>query len=252
MWVSDVHLGTRGSKATALHEFLRSNKTECLYLNGDIIDGWALKKSWYWDSAHNDLARRVLKIAGQDTQVFLVCGNHDEFLRPWIGSDFGGVRIVDEAEHVTADGRRMLVLHGDRFDAVVRSAPWLAHLGDWAYRALLVVNSGFNWARRRLGYPYWSLSLFLKQKVKSAVAYMQSFEDAVAQEAKRRGFDGVMCGHIHKAEIREVAGIQYHNSGDWVESCTALVEDFDGRIEILRWPAACAPARRESLGKMLA
>jgi UDP-2,3-diacylglucosamine pyrophosphatase LpxH len=260
VWVSDVHLGTRGAQAGALLRFLDSYKFENLYLVGDIIDGWALRKSWYWDQAHNDLARRLLELAGQGVQVRLICGNHDEFLRQWIGFDLGGIRILEEAEHLTADGRRLLVLHGDRFDAVVRSAPWLAHLGDWAYRALLVVNAGFNWLRRRLGYPYWSLSLFLKQKVKSAVSYMESFEEAVAREARTRGYDGVVCGHIHKPEIRDVTGIAYHNCGDWVESCTALLEQSDGRIELAHWrdapvaPRAAVPiaAARAAIGGTLA
>ena len=238
VWVSDVHLGTKGSQPAALAAFLRAHPCDALYLVGDIIDGWALRKSWYWDGHHNELARTVLEMADRGTEVRLICGNHDEFLRGWIGLTFGGVRVMDEAEHVTADGRRLLILHGDRFDVVTRTAPWLAHLGDWAYRVLLVVNRAFNAVRRRLGRPYWSLSLFLKQKVKSAISYMDSFERAVADEARTRGFDGVVCGHIHKAEIREVAGVTYHNSGDWVESCTALVEDFDGSIRVERWNGA--------------
>ncbi len=243
IWVSDVHLGTKGSNAAALADFLRSHKPEYLYLVGDIVDGWALRKSWFWDQAHNELVQDLLQAARQGTQVRLLVGNHDEFLRKWIGHDLGGIQIQEEAEHVTADGRRLLVFHGDRFDAVVRSAPWLAHLGDWAYRLLLVVNAGFNFVRRRIGLPYWSLSLFLKQKVKSAVAYLDSFEDAVVREAQGRGFDGVICGHIHKPEIRATGGILYHNSGDWVESCTALVEELDGRISLVRWPREAAPVR---------
>lgn len=235
VWVSDLHLGTRGSQPAALAAFLKAHPCESLYLVGDIIDGWALRKTWYWDAAHNHLARRILKMAETGTKVRLICGNHDEFLRAWVGLTFGGIEIVDEAEHLTADGRRLLMLHGDRFDAVTRTAPWLAHLGDWAYRVLLVVNRGFNAARRLLGRPYWSLSLFLKQKVKSALAHMDSFERAVVDEARGRGFDGVVCGHIHQAEIRDLDGVTYHNSGDWVESCTALVEDFEGRIRIERW-----------------
>lgn len=249
VWVSDVHLGTKGARAAALERFLRAHPCEHLFLVGDIIDGWALRKSWYWDADHNSLARLVLKLADRGTEVQWVCGNHDEFLRHWIGLTFGGVRVVDEAEHRTADGRRLLMLHGDRFDVVTRTAPWLAHLGDWAYRVLLVVNRGFNAVRRRLGRPYWSLSLFLKQKVKSAVSYVDSFEQAVADEAKRRGFDGVVCGHIHKAEIREVDGVSYLNCGDWVESCTALVEEMDGSIRIVQWaPEAHAPRREREPG----
>lgn len=178
--------GTRGARAAALLRFLDSYKFENLYLSGDLLDGWAQRKSWSWDQAHIELARRLLELAGSGVQVRLTCGNHDEFLRQWIGFDLGGIRIEEEAEHRTADGRRRLVLHGDRFDAVVRGAPWLAHPGDWAYRALLVVNAGFHWLRRRLGYPDWSLSLLLKQKVQAAVSCMESFEKAVAREARVR------------------------------------------------------------------
>lgn len=246
LWVSDVHLGTQGSQAAMLSDFLRHHKYEYLYLAGDIIDGWALRKSWYWDAAHNDLIRCLLQAARDGAQVRLLCGNHDEFLRSWIGHEFGGIQILEEAEHRTADGRRILILHGDRFDLVVRSAPWLAHLGDWAYRMLLVINTGFNFLRRRLGLPYWSLSLFLKQKVKAAVAYGHSFESAVVREAKQRGFDAVACGHIHKPEIRELEGVLYLNSGDWVESCTALVEELDGSIRLERWPPAASPSATAS------
>lgn len=242
IWVSDVHLGTKGAQAAALLEFLQAHNPEFLYLVGDIVDGWALRKSWFWDEAHNAVLRRVLQLAAEGAQVRLICGNHDEFLRSWIGLDLGGIRIVEETEHRTADGRRLLVHHGDRFDAVVRSAPWLAHLGSGAYRLMLVVNAGFNWLRRRFGYPYWSLSLFLKQKVKSALAYRESFEHAAARDAHARGFQGVVCGHIHKPEIREVEGVAYLNSGDWVESCTALVEDAEGRIALLEWKAEGAAA----------
>jgi UDP-2,3-diacylglucosamine pyrophosphatase LpxH len=241
LWISDVHLGTKGSKVEALKAFLQAHKADYLYLVGDIVDGWALRKSWYWDAAHNELIRILLKAVRDGTQVRLLCGNHDEFLRSWIGHEFGGIRILEECEHRTADGRRILILHGDRFDFVVRSAPWLAHLGDWAYRMLLVVNTGFNFVRRRIGLPYWSLSLFLKQKVKAAVAYGHSFENAIVREAKERGFNGVVCGHIHKPEIRELEGTLYLNSGDWVESCTAIVEELDGRLRLERWPLTEAP-----------
>lgn len=240
IWISDVHLGTKACKASALCAFLGDYNSKYLYLVGDIVDGWALRKAWYWDEAHNDVARRVLKAAREGTEVRLLCGNHDEFLRGWIGQDWGGIQVLEEAEHLTADGRRLLVLHGDRFDLVVRNSAWLAHLGDWAYRMLMAVNVGFNFVRRKLGLRYWSLSLFLKQKVKAAVAYGNSFEEAVTREAKQRGFDGVVCGHIHKPDIRETGGIHYLNSGDWVESCTALVEELDGKINLVRWPVSHA------------
>jgi len=242
IWISDIHLGTRGCRADLLLDFLRSTETEYLYLVGDIIDGWRLKKSWYWAQSHNDVVQKLLRKARKSTKVIYVPGNHDEALRDYVDLQFGGVTVVSEAIHVTADGRRLLVLHGDQFDGVVKFARWLAVLGDSAYNSLIVINSGFNAIRRRLGMPYWSLSGYLKNRVKNAVEYISRFEDAVADEARRRGVDGVVCGHIHKAEIREIQGILYCNDGDWVESCTALVEHFDGRLEILDWAARRAPA----------
>ena len=242
IWISDIHLGTRGCRADLLLDFLRSTETEYLYLVGDIIDGWRLKKSWYWTQSHNDVVQKLLRKARKNTKVIYVPGNHDEALRDYVDLQFGGVTVVSEAIHVTADGRRLLVLHGDQFDGVVKFARWLAVLGDSAYNSLIVINSGFNAIRRRLGLPYWSLSGYLKNRVKNAVEFISRFEDAVADEARRRGVDGVVCGHIHKAEIRDIQGVLYCNDGDWVESCTALVEHFDGRLEILDWAARRAPA----------
>jgi UDP-2,3-diacylglucosamine pyrophosphatase LpxH len=235
IWISDIHLGTRGCSADALLDFLKFTESEYLYLVGDIIDGWRLRKSWYWAQSHNDVIQKVLRKARKGTKVVYVPGNHDEVLRDYVDLQFGGISVVSDAIHVTADGRRLLVLHGDAYDGVVRHARWLAVLGDWAYNLMLAVNHWFNVARRRLGYPYWSLSAWLKGKVKNAVEYVSRFEVAVAEEAAKRGVDGVVCGHIHKAEIRPMNGVLYCNDGDWVESCTALVEHFDGRLEILHW-----------------
>jgi len=235
IWISDVHLGTRGCNAALLLDFLRKNECERLYLVGDIVDGWRLKKSWYWNEDQNRVAKEILQKSESGTEVHYVCGNHDEFLRDYVGLVFGGVTLEDEAVHRCADGRRLLVMHGDQFDVCIRNARWLAFLGDHAYRACLVANTWFNWVRRRLGYGYWSLSAYLKAKVKNAVSYVGRFEDAVANETRSRGFDGVVCGHIHHAEMREVDGILYCNDGDWVESCTALVEDLQGSLEIVRW-----------------
>ena len=235
VWISDIHLGTRGCNATMLVDFLRSIECETLYLVGDIIDGWRLKKGWYWPDAHNEVVRRVLKMAHRGTRVVFVAGNHDELLRDYAGMSFGGVELVLDAIHETADGRKLLVTHGDAFDAVVLYHRWLAFLGDKAYSLMMRVNIGFNAIRRRMKLPYWSLSAYLKKRVKNAVSYICSFEEAVAHEAIARGLDGIVCGHIHCAEIREIGGITYYNDGDWVESCTALVEDAQGVMSILDW-----------------
>lgn len=242
VWISDVHLGTRGCNAALLVDFLRSIEPETLYLVGDIIDGWRLRRGWYWPDAHNEVVRRVLKMAHRGTRVVLIAGNHDEMLRDYVGLTLGGVQLADEAVHVTADGRRLLVTHGDAFDGVVLYARWLAFLGDKAYGVLLRANILSNAVRRRLKMPYWSLSAHLKRKVKNAVQYVCSFEEAVAREATERGFDGIVCGHIHCAEIREIGDITYYNDGDWVESCTALSEDADGTIRIIDWALETARA----------
>jgi UDP-2,3-diacylglucosamine pyrophosphatase LpxH len=235
IFISDVHLGTRGCKAEFLLDFLRHNESEHLYLVGDIIDCWRLKRSWYWRQSHNDVVQKLLRKARKGTRVVYVPGNHDEPLRDYTDLQFGGVTVLAEALHETADGRTLLVLHGDDFDGIVKYAKWLALLGDWAYNWMLRANHWFNIARRSLGYPYWSLSAYLKQRVKDAVKYIDDYERAVAEEARRRGVDGVVCGHIHKAEIRTIDGVLYCNDGDWVESCTALVEHWDGRLEIVSW-----------------
>ncbi len=246
VWISDVHLGTRGCNAEMLVDFLRSFECQTLYLVGDIVDGWRLRKGWYWPDAHNEVVRRVLKMAHRGTRVVLIAGNHDEMLRDYAGMSFGGVELALEAVHETADGRRLLITHGDAFDGVVLYARWLAFLGDQAYGLLLRANIVFNAVRRRMKMPYWSLSAYMKKKVKNAVAFVSSYEEAVANEAISRGLDGVVCGHIHCAEIRQFGGITYYNDGDWVESCTALVEDAQGAMSIVDWAsekAAEASAR---------
>jgi len=235
IFLSDIHLGTRGCKAELLLDFLRHNECEHLYLVGDIVDGWRLKRWWYWPQAHNDVVQKVMRKVRKGTNVIYVPGNHDEAARQYCTLTFGGVQVLDEVVHERADGTRLLVIHGDQFDGIVRYARWLAITGDWAYAAALKLNTVFNWGRRRLGLPYWSLSAYLKHRVKNAVQFINDFERAVAAEAKRRGVDGVVCGHIHHAQIRTIDGILYCNDGDWVESCTALVEDFDGRLRVLHW-----------------
>ena len=235
IWISDVHLGTRGCKAEYLLDFLRQNDAGTIYLVGDIIDGWRLRRSWYWPQSHNDIVQETLRKVRHGTRVIYVPGNHDEWLRGFPNVHLGGVEVVEEAIHVTADGRRLLVIHGDWFDLIVKHARWLAFAGDHAYTLALWINNHFNRVRRLFGYDYWSLSAFLKLKVKNAVQYIGKFADALSDEARRRGVDGVVCGHIHHAEIRTVGGVLYCNDGDWVESCTALVEHFDGRLAIVNW-----------------
>ena len=235
IWISDVHLGTRGCNADMLIDFLDSVDSDKMYLVGDIIDGWRLRKSWYWPPKHNDVVWRLLKRARRGTDVIYIPGNHDEAFRQFVGLNFGGVEIRRTAIHETADARRLLVCHGDEFDAVVLYARWLALLGDAAYVTLMKMNWLVNQVRSRFGMPYWSLSKHAKHRVKNAVEFIGRFEEAVAKAAKARGLDGVVCGHIHTAEMREIDGVSYYNDGDWVEGCNALVEHFDGRMEILNW-----------------
>jgi UDP-2,3-diacylglucosamine pyrophosphatase LpxH len=244
IWISDVHLGTKGCNAEMLIDFLDSTDSETLYLVGDIIDGWRLKKKLYWPAAHNDIVWRILKRAKRGTRIVYVPGNHDEVFRQFSGMNFGGVHIERAAVHTTADGRRLLVMHGDEFDAVMLAHRWLAFVGDAAYTLLMALNRYVNAVRSRCGLPYWSLSKMAKHKVKNAVEFISAFEDVVARAAAARGVDGVVCGHIHTAEVRQLAGVEYYNDGDWVEGCTALVEHFDGRMEILHWPEEIA--RREA------
>ena len=235
IWISDVHLGTPGCQAQRLLEFLRATESETLYLVGDIIDGWQLKRRWYWEQSHNNVVQTVLKKAKKGTNVIFVPGNHDEVIRQFIDLDFGGIKIRDELVHTTANGKRMLVIHGDRFDGVIACAKWLAYVGDNLYTMILKFNQWFNSWRARAGLPYWSLSQYLKGKVKNAVNYITSFEDALAAEAAKKGLDGVICGHIHKPEIRDINGITYCNDGDWVESLSALVEDESGELRLVTW-----------------
>jgi UDP-2,3-diacylglucosamine pyrophosphatase LpxH len=244
VWISDVHLGTRGCNAEMLIDFLDHVDCDLMYLVGDILDGWALKKRFYWPDSHNDIVWRILKRAKRGTEIIYIPGNHDEMFRQFSGLNFGGVHIRRQAIHTTADGRRLLVLHGDEFDAITMSHRWLAHLGDAAYEAIMGLNRAVNRVRRWLDMPYWSLSKYAKAKVKNAVEFISKFEEIVAREAGARGVDGVIAGHIHTAEMRSIEGIAYYNDGDWVEGCTALVEHYDGTMEILHW--AEEMAKRES------
>ena len=235
LFVSDVHLGARGCQAERLLDFLRYHDADTIYLIGDIVDGWQLKSGWYWPQAHNDVVQKLLRKGRKGARMVYIPGNHDEFLRDYYGTHFGGIEVTETAIHVGADGRRYLVIHGDMFDVVIRHARWLALLGDKAYDATIIINTVFNKVRRRLGLTYWSLSRWLKLKVKNAVSFIGEYEKALVAEAHRRGVDGVICGHIHHPAIHEKLGIRYVNCGDWVESCTAVAEHFDGTLEIIAW-----------------
>ena len=238
IFVSDIHFGTRDCKADQLNNFLKHNTCETLYLVGDIIDAWKITQNkWRWKQSHSNAIRRILGHAKRGTRVVYVVGNHDEFLRPLIqyGFSFGRVEIVNQCEHIGRDGKHYLVTHGDLFDGITKLAPWLAFLGDKAYDFVLNLNSWFNAARHRLGFGYWSLSRFLKHRVKTSANFIFQFEGNLAAYCKKRGFDGVICGHIHHAEIRDIDGITYMNDGDWVESMTALVEHHSGKWEIITW-----------------
>ena len=235
LFLSDLHLGARAAQAELLLDFLKHNDADAIYLVGDIVDGWKLRKGWHWPQAHNDVVQKLLRKARKGARVFYIPGNHDEFARDYTGLIFGGVEVMEHAIHETATGRKMLVTHGDQFDIVMRNARWLAHLGDWAYDAAIAANALFNRVRRVFGVGYWSLSAWAKYKVKNAVNFIGDFERTLAEEARRRGVDGVICGHIHHAAVREIEGVLYVNSGDFVESCTAIAEHEDGSFEILRW-----------------
>jgi UDP-2,3-diacylglucosamine pyrophosphatase LpxH len=235
IWLSDIHLGTAYSRTDLLLDFLKHNEAETIFLVGDIIDLWQLRRRIYWPTDHNLVIQKLLRKARHGTKIVYVPGNHDEYLRAYVPVTLGGIELVMEADHVTADGKRLLITHGDAFDGITRYAKWLAVLGDMGYTVLLHLNQMFNWCRRHLGLGYWSLSAYIKHRVKQAASFITNFEEALAHECKRRNFDGVVCGHIHHAEIRDIGGVLYCNDGDWVESCTALVEHADGKLEIIKW-----------------
>jgi UDP-2,3-diacylglucosamine pyrophosphatase LpxH len=233
VFISDTHLGSRGCQAAALSKFLKYVRCERLYLVGDIVDGWRLRQRWYWPGEHNNVFRRILNHTKHGTEIFFVPGNHDEGARQFLHTDFGGIRILPYAVHVTADGRKLLVIHGDQFDMVVKHSRLVSMAGAKAYDTLLRINRPYNAARRALGLPYQSLSKSVKGKVKSACMFISKFEDTLIYEAQRRQLDGVVCGHIHQPESREEVQTAYYNCGDWVESCTAVVEHHDGTMEVI-------------------
>ncbi len=252
LWISDLHLGTPGCQAEALLDFLRHTECETLYLVGDIVDGWQLRRNWYWPQAHNDVVQKLLRKARKGTRVIFIPGNHDEFARRYLHLNFGGVTVAEDWVHETADGRKLWVIHGDLFDGVIQCAKWLAHVGDSLYEFTLRLNRHLNTLRARMGLPYWSLSQYLKRRVKRAVSYVDDFENAVAREAKKRGLQGVVCGHIHHAELRDIGGTLYANDGDWVESLTALAEQADGTLQILLWSEFLPAARHKAARKAAA
>jgi UDP-2,3-diacylglucosamine pyrophosphatase LpxH len=243
LFLSDIHLGSKGCQADQLLDFLRYYDANIIYLVGDIVDGWQLKSGWYWPQSHNDVVQKLLRKARKGARMIYIPGNHDEFLRDYYGTHFGGIEVVEDAIHVAADGTPYLVIHGDMFDIVIRHARWLALLGDKVYDFAIWINTYFNALRRALGFTYWSLSQWAKLKVKNAVNFIGEYERTLTAEAARHHVDGVICGHIHHAVIRQVGALTYVNCGDWVESCTAVVEHFDGRIEIINWVNP-APARK--------
>ena len=245
VFISDIHLGTAGCQADALLGFLKHHASDYLYLVGDIVDGWQLRRRWFWPQAHNDVVQKLLRRARKGCHVVFIPGNHDEFARGFVGHKFGDITVDRDTVHTTAQGMSLWVTHGDHFDGVIQCAKWLAYVGDNAYELTLRLNRSLNSLRARIGLPYWSLSQYLKGKVKTALSYVMDFEVAVATEAKHRGHAGVVCGHIHRAEMRDINGILYCNDGDWVESRSALVEHLDGRLEIIYWDDLLAAQHRE-------
>lgn len=235
IFISDVHLGTKDCKARHLAEFLKFNKCEQLYLVGDIFDGWRMKSGIYWHKSFNRVIRHLLKLSKTGTPVYYITGNHDEFLRKYANSQFDNIHLLNRATHISADNKRFLVIHGDQFEGVTRCSRVLKYIGDVGYEFLMVLNRAFNKVRARWGYGYWSFAAFLKTHIKRAKEYIHDYEEAVALGAKKQGFDGVICGHIHQAAMKPINNIEYMNTGDWVESCTAIVEDFEGNFELIHW-----------------
>ena len=238
IFLSDIHLGTRGCQAELLLDFLGQHDAETIYLVGDILDGWRLKRGWHWPQAHSDVVQAILSKAKAGARILYIPGNHDEGLRDFPGTHFAGIEVQLKADHSTADGRRFLVIHGDQFDAVIANARWLALLGDRAYDIALWLNTRLNRLRHYWGGSYWSLSNWAKAQVKQAVNYISEYEAVLTTEARRGGYDGVICGHIHSAAMRRIGRLEYVNTGDWVESCTAVLEHADGRLELVDWSKA--------------
>lgn len=250
IFISDIHLGAKDCKANQLDDFLKNNSCEQLYLVGDIIDGWKIQQNRLkWKQSHTNVVRRILTLSKKGTHVVYIAGNHDEFLRPMLNYslNFGKIEFLNQAEHIGVDGKRYLVVHGDLFDGITRLAPWISFLGDRAYDMILSLNTQFNWLRHKFGFGYWSLSKYLKVKVKKSIDFIFQFERNLADYCKKRGFDGVICGHIHHAEIKNINGVAYMNDGDWVESMSALVENHDGSWELIYWTTKDASEKQEDI-----
>lgn len=235
VFISDIHLGTKMSRADKLLDFLKTFECEKLYLVGDIVDGWAMSKTQYWPQHHNDVVQKILRKARKGAEIYYIPGNHDEFLRNYVDTDFGNIHVVNETVHVGIDGKKYLVIHGDQFDAVINNAKWLAKIGSWAYDFSISINLFVHKVRNFFGLPYWSLSSYLKYKVKKAVNFISNYESCLANYAKTKDVDGVICGHIHHPNICDIDDITYINCGDWVESCSAIVEDYEGNYKLIRW-----------------
>jgi UDP-2,3-diacylglucosamine pyrophosphatase LpxH len=235
IFISDVHLGARMSQANLLLDFLKTVECDTLYLVGDIIDGWALSKSFYWPQDHNDVIQKILRRSRKGEQVIYLPGNHDEFLRSFGTHEFGNIILQDTIIHTGANGKKYLVMHGDQFDVVIKKMKWLAHFGTWAYDTIIYLNWFVAKIRKSLNLPYWSLSAWAKYKVKKAVNFISDFEENLTNYAQSKQVDGIICGHIHHANIRDINGLQYINCGDWVESLTAIVENYDGTWELIKW-----------------
>ncbi|KJF72224.1 UDP-2,3-diacylglucosamine diphosphatase [Agrobacterium arsenijevicii] len=246
LFISDVHLGSKAAKTDFLLDFLKYHEAETIILVGDIIDGWRLRRSWYWPQGCNDVVQKLLRKARKGTRIVYIPGNHDEFLREFPGMHFGGIEVAERMIHEAGDGKKYLIIHGDEFDVVVRNARLLAYLGDWAYDAAIALNIVIAAVRRRIGLPYWSFSAWAKLQVKHAVNFIGEFQRVVADEARRNNVDGVICGHIHHAVMEDMDGIRYINTGDWVESCTAIAENADGTFELITWMQTSDVSERTS------
>lgn len=239
LFISDVHLGSKQSQAGLLLNFLRHHDAQKIYLVGDIVDGWRLRRAWHWPQEHSDVVQKILRKARKGAQIVYIAGNHDEFLREFQGQHFGGIEVKDRDVHEAADGKKYLVIHGDQFDVVVHNYRKVAYFGDWAYEAAMSINVCMNRLRTLMGLPYWSFSSWAKVRVKEAVKFISAFGSVVTAEAQRTGVDGIICGHIHHPEIRKIEGVDYVNTGDWVESCSAVGENEDGSLELVFWQRLC-------------
>ena len=235
IFVSDLHLGTKDCKAGPLNRFLKQYSCEQLYLVGDIFDGWKMKSGIFWSSSFNRIIRRLLKLSKKGVTIHYITGNHDEFLRKYANNAFDNIILSNRQEHTTADNRKLLIIHGDQFEGVTHCSDFLHSIGDVGYGLIMFLNRVYNKQRARFGYGYWSFSSFLKSRIKRAQKYILDYEQAVAYGAHKEGFDGVVCGHIHHAAVKKIHGVDYYNTGDWVESCTAIVEEHDGRMHLLHW-----------------